>query len=126
MGDNIVAVVGILGVFVAVPGAICFVSWLIIKEIVKGRNQRHLERMATLQQRTLVAEQTAGEEEQMEEDLTVSGESEPPLSAAEVLDRRLIKGGTVAAVGAALTLYAIIIGSTHWLIIGLIPLRGIR
>lgn len=97
------------------PAAACFIVWLIVKSITKGRDQRHAEKMARLQQglpvsadSTDVEEQAAATSEQKKDRWTPS--------------QRLTRGITTASVGAAITIFAFVIESHFWLVVGLVPL----
>jgi hypothetical protein len=119
--EILIPIVAIIGVFFAAPAAIVLIVWLVIKERARKREREHAEKMAMIQQGMPVAEIVKPEEEKSVSEKT-STVSEKTLTFSKDPEHRLVRGITTAAVGAAITLYALIIGSEFWMVAGLIPL----
>lgn len=117
MHEILVPIFAIIGVFFAAPAAVVVIVWMILKARAKEKEQRHAERLTMIQQGMLPTEAEAIKSLEKEEK-----ELEKSHIAVKDPERRLLRGVTTGAVGAALTIYAFIIESKFWLVAGLIPL----
>jgi hypothetical protein len=120
--EVLIPIFAIIGVFFAAPAAVVLIVWMTLKTRAKEKEQRYAERMAMIQQGILPLTE-AEAIKSLEKEKKVRWTTEEELSVLpKDPERRLLRGVTTGAVGAALTIYAFIIESEFWLIAGLIPL----